>query len=58
MKTKRINVRVTEKEKEVLSSISERLDIPEAIIVREAVKEKIAELSKKHGLEKNIELAV
>lgn len=47
MKIKRINVRVSEKEKIELSLISAALDIPEALIVREAVKEKIAELKKR-----------
>lgn len=48
MKTKRINVRVTEKEKEALTEIAARLGIPEAIIVRDAVKEKIDECKKQN----------
>ncbi|HEY0658052.1 MAG TPA: hypothetical protein VGD05_06245 [Pyrinomonadaceae bacterium] len=47
MKTKRINVRVSEKEKAALATVSERLDISEATIVREAIQEKITELAKK-----------
>lgn len=47
MKDKRINVRVAEHEKKALADISEKLDITEADIVRDAVKEKIVILSKR-----------
>lgn len=46
MKDKRINVRIAQTDKNALSEVSRKLDIPEAIIVREAVKEKIANLVK------------
>lgn len=45
MKDKRINVRVAESEKKVLTEIAQKLDIPEALIVREAVKEKLLALA-------------
>lgn len=47
MKTKRFNVRVSEKEKAELCAVSDAMDIPAALIIREAVKEKIAELKKR-----------
>lgn len=45
-KTDRVSARVTEDERQELESISDILDIPEAQIVREAVREKVAKLRK------------
>lgn len=44
MKNKRINVRVSEADKKDLETIAEQIDVPEAIIVREAVREKIKKI--------------
>lgn len=43
MKTEWIQVRVSEEEKKALSELSEKLDVPASQIVRESVREKIAE---------------
>lgn len=56
MKDQRINVRVAEIDKKALTEVSQKLDIPVAIIVREAVKEKIAELTEKIDQQHDIAL--
>lgn len=56
MKTKRINVRVAVKEKDDLAQVSSVLDIPEAVIVRDAVKEKIKELKLKIQTDKKVQV--
>lgn len=58
MKDKRINVRVSNPDKAKLVEISRKLDIPQATIVRDAVKEKINELSRNIQTEKKIALNV
>lgn len=50
MKNEAIKVRLEEKDKEELVEVSTTLDIPSSQIVREAVREKIAELKRTHPL--------
>jgi len=46
MKTKRINVRVTETEKEILKQAAEESGLTASILVRQAVKDKIKEIGR------------
>jgi hypothetical protein len=47
-KEQRINVRVNESDAKELREISKQLDLPSSCIVRQAVREKIAELKRTH----------
>ncbi len=46
----RINVRVKAKLAEELKEVSEKLEVPTSIIVRDAVREKLAEMRRTHPL--------
>ena len=47
-KSTQIAARVSEAEREELKNVAERLDIPEAQIIREAVREKLEQLQLTH----------
>ena len=56
MKDEKIQIRITKADKQELTTISEKLDIPASQIAREAIREKISELTK--SLEPNQEVAL
>lgn len=57
-KTTSVNVRLREGERQELDDIAEVLDVPTSQIVREAVREQVAKLKKRHPKLKNREEVV
>lgn len=56
-KTTQIAARINEAEREELATVATVLDIPEAQIIREAVREKVAKLKRTHPKLKAVETA-